>query len=134
MVKADMITSLKLVLKEKKYKKIRNYWYKVQNGMTFYLNIQGSAYSSDDFYVNLGCMLSLFNGKIPPIYEWDICRRVFVDGKQTNLELEEVMGLADRILVIYEGEIVGELNPKETNPQELGLYMSGAKRQGKEAE
>jgi len=51
-----------------------------------------------------------------------------------SLELDEVMGLADRIIVLYEGEIVGELNPKETNPQELGLYMSGAKRQGKEAE
>ena len=51
-----------------------------------------------------------------------------------SLEMDEVMGLADRILVLYEGEIVGELNPKQTTPQELGLYMSGAKRQGKEAE
>ena len=32
------------------------------------------------------------------------------------------------ILVMYEGEIVGELNPKETSPEELGLYMAGAKR------
>jgi len=45
-----------------------------------------------------------------------------------SLELEEVLNVSDRILVIYEGEIVGELNPKETTPQELGLYMSGAKR------
>jgi len=45
-----------------------------------------------------------------------------------SLELEEVMNVSDRILVIYEGEIVGELNPKEINVQELGLYMSGAKR------
>lgn len=45
-----------------------------------------------------------------------------------SLELEEVMNVSDRILVIYEGEIVGELDPKETSPQELGLYMSGAKR------
>lgn len=51
-----------------------------------------------------------------------------------SLEMDEVMGLADRILVIYEGEIVGELDPKQTTPQELGLYMSGAKRQRKEAE
>jgi len=29
---------------------------------------------------------------------------------------------------MYEGEIVGELDPKTTNVQELGLYMSGAKR------
>lgn len=45
-----------------------------------------------------------------------------------SLELDEVMNVSDRILVIYEGEIVGELNPKDTNVQELGLYMSGAKR------
>ncbi|MCD7754203.1 MAG: ABC transporter ATP-binding protein [Clostridiales bacterium] len=51
-----------------------------------------------------------------------------------SLELDEVMSLSDRILVMYEGEIVGELDPKKTNVQELGLYMAGAKRQtGKEA-
>ena len=45
-----------------------------------------------------------------------------------SLELEEVMNLSDRILVIYEGEIVGELNPKTTTIQELGLYMAGSKK------
>ncbi len=49
-----------------------------------------------------------------------------------SLELDEVMSLSDRILVMYEGEIVGELDPKKTDANELGLYMSGAKRQGKE--
>jgi len=47
-----------------------------------------------------------------------------------SYELDEVMSLSDRILVMYEGEIVGELNPKETNVEELGLYMAGAKRDG----
>lgn len=51
-----------------------------------------------------------------------------------SLEMDEVLGLSDRILVLYEGEIVGELDPKKTDAQELGLYMSGAKRMGKEAE
>ena len=46
-----------------------------------------------------------------------------------SLELDEVMNLSDRILVIYEGEIVGQLDPKTTTVQELGLYMAGAKRQ-----
>ena len=46
------------------------------------------------------------------------------------MELDEVMSLSDRILVLYEGEIVGELDPKKTNIQELGLYMAGAKRKG----
>ena len=45
-----------------------------------------------------------------------------------SLELDEVMNLSDRILVMYEGEIVGELDPKQTTVQELGLYMAGAKR------
>lgn len=45
-----------------------------------------------------------------------------------SLELDEVMNLSDRILVMYEGEIVGELDPKKTTVQELGLYMAGAKR------
>lgn len=48
-----------------------------------------------------------------------------------SLELEEVMNVSDRILVIYEGEIVAELNPKEVTVQQLGLYMSGAERQEK---
>ena len=47
-----------------------------------------------------------------------------------SLELDEVMSLSDRILVMYEGEIVGELDPKTTTVEELGLYMAGAKRKG----
>jgi len=45
-----------------------------------------------------------------------------------SLELEEVMNVPDRILVMYEGEIVGEFDPKTTTVEELGLYMAGAKR------
>ena len=45
-----------------------------------------------------------------------------------SLELDEVMNLSDRIYVMYEGKIVGELDPKKTTVQELGLYMSGAKK------
>ncbi len=49
-----------------------------------------------------------------------------------SLELDEVMNLSDRILVMYEGEIVGEFDPKTTDVQTLGLYMAGAKRMDKE--
>ena len=51
-----------------------------------------------------------------------------------SLELDEVMNLSDRILVMYEGEVVGEFDPKATTVQELGLYMAGAKKQAKEAQ
>jgi simple sugar transport system ATP-binding protein len=45
-----------------------------------------------------------------------------------SLELDEVMNVSDRILVMYEGEIVGEFDPKKVTIEELGLYMAGAKR------
>ena len=45
-----------------------------------------------------------------------------------SLELDEVMNVSDRILVIYEGELVGEFKPEEITVEELGLYMSGSKR------
>ena len=50
-----------------------------------------------------------------------------------SLELDEVMSVSDRILVMYEGQIVGELDPKTTTVEELGLYMAGAKRKEAEA-
>ena len=49
-----------------------------------------------------------------------------------SLELDEVMNLSDRILVMYEGEITGELDPHTTTVQEIGLYMAGARRQNPE--
>lgn len=47
-----------------------------------------------------------------------------------SLELDEVMNVSDRILVMYEGEITGEFDPKEVTVEELGLYMAGSKRKG----
>lgn len=47
-----------------------------------------------------------------------------------SLELDEVMNLSDRILVIFEGHIVAELDPKQITVQELGLYMAGSKKEG----
>jgi simple sugar transport system ATP-binding protein len=43
-----------------------------------------------------------------------------------STELEEIMALADRILVMYRGRIVAERRPDETTPAELGLFMAGA--------
>lgn len=58
------------------------------------------------------------------VHERDAGRAVLL----VSLELDEVMNVSDRILVMYEGEIVGEFDPKATTVEELGLYMAGAKR------
>lgn len=42
-----------------------------------------------------------------------------------SFELDEVMNVSDRILVMYEGKIVADVKPKDVTIQELGLYMAG---------
>jgi general nucleoside transport system ATP-binding protein len=44
-----------------------------------------------------------------------------------SLELDEILSLSDRVLVLYEGEIVGEFPPTVTE-EELGLAMTGGTR------
>jgi ABC-type uncharacterized transport system ATPase subunit len=44
-----------------------------------------------------------------------------------STELEEVMALADRLLVMYRGKIVAEVDPKAATPADVGLYMAGAR-------
>lgn len=46
-----------------------------------------------------------------------------------SLELDEVMNISDRIIVMHEGEIYAKLDPKKTTVEEIGLYMSGSKKQ-----
>ena len=45
-----------------------------------------------------------------------------------SAELEEIMTLSDRIVVMYEGEIVGTFRPETTTEEELGLYMAGSRK------
>ncbi len=42
-----------------------------------------------------------------------------------SVELEEIMSLSDRILVMFDGRIVGEISPDDANAQKLGLMMAG---------
>jgi len=43
-----------------------------------------------------------------------------------STELEEVMALSDRLLVMYRGKVVAELDPQQVTPADVGLYMAGA--------
>lgn len=42
-----------------------------------------------------------------------------------SFELEEILNVSDRILVLFGGQIVGETTPESTNDQQLGLMMAG---------
>lgn len=45
-----------------------------------------------------------------------------------SLELDEILNLSDRIAIINHGELIGIVNAKETNENEVGLMMAGIKR------
>ena len=47
-----------------------------------------------------------------------------------SLELEEALGISDRTMVIFEGQIVADVDPQKATYQELGLYMAGSRRGG----
>jgi simple sugar transport system ATP-binding protein len=60
---------------------------------------------------------------------WDQLRDARKAGMATLLisaDLEELIGLSDRLLVIFEGEIVADLDPAEATPEVLGTYMTGS--------
>ena len=42
-------------------------------------------------------------------------------------DLDEVLALSDRIIVIYEGEIMGQVVTEEASPEDLGLMMAGVR-------
>ncbi len=60
---------------------------------------------------------------------WEEIRRARGEGLAVLLlsaDLDELIGLSDRLMVILRGRLVAELDPQELTPEELGSYMTGA--------
>lgn len=51
-----------------------------------------------------------------------------------SFELDEILNVSDRILVVFDGQIVADVKPEETNERELGLLMAGSVREKEGAE
>lgn len=60
------------------------------------------------------------------VKERDAGRAVLV----VSTELDEVMSLADRVLVMYRGKIVADVDPKKVSHMDIGLYMAGSRPSG----
>ncbi len=61
---------------------------------------------------------------------WEELRKAREKGMAIVLisaDLEELIGMSDRLLVMLRGEITAELNPADTTPEKLGAAMTGAK-------
>ena len=61
---------------------------------------------------------------------WEHIKRARRDGLGVLLvsaDLDELIGLSDRIVVILRGELVGEFDPQDVTPQQLGTAMTGGR-------
>jgi ABC-type uncharacterized transport system ATPase subunit len=61
---------------------------------------------------------------------WDVIRSSREDGMATLLvsaDLEELIGLSDRLLVMLRGRVVADLDPATVTPADLGSYMTGVR-------
>jgi simple sugar transport system ATP-binding protein len=82
--------------------------------------------SNADFLLSVQLTRGLDVGAIEYIHQQILQQRD--EGKAIlliSLELDEILKLSDRILVMFEGKIVKELNPTTTNQEEIGLFMAG---------
>ena len=62
---------------------------------------------------------------------WEKLRKSRDEGLSVLLisaDLEELIGLSDRIIVFYQGKLVKELDAKNVTPEDLGGYMTGLKK------
>ncbi|MGI9611035.1 MAG: heme ABC transporter ATP-binding protein, partial [Acidimicrobiia bacterium] len=60
---------------------------------------------------------------------WEELKQARADGMGVLLisaDLDELIGLSDTIHVLFEGELVAQLDPHEVTPEVLGSYMTGA--------
>ena len=57
-------------------------------------------------------------------------KNIFLRGKAVllvSLELDEVLNVSDRIAVVNNGELIGIVDAKDTNENEIGLMMAGVR-------
>lgn len=102
--KAELVNELKLSLKSKGYKKKNLTWVKFNDDVAVVVNIQGSQYDTNDYYVNLGVYIKPMGSKeVPCISDCHLRERVDVRIKSTALLISiidkwaEWYGTADRI-------------------------------------
>jgi simple sugar transport system ATP-binding protein len=63
---------------------------------------------------------------------WEVIKKARREGLAVLLisaDLDELIGLSDTLLVMYDGQIVAQLDPNTVTPSELGSYMTGAHRE-----
>lgn len=70
MKKADFLAAIKPQLKQMGYRKKGNYWYRLQNDLIFCVNLQGSQWDPEDYYVEIGAASRNSSVEYPSLLYW----------------------------------------------------------------
>lgn len=92
MIKSEFIIEVAALLKARGYRKRGNYWYKSHNDLLLCVNVQGSQWDKDDYYVNIGAALALEDRKYPSELRWIIRYRCETkSGEDRNISPEDML-------------------------------------------
>lgn len=86
MVKNEFISEICAKMRELGYKKRGNYWYKAQKDLLLCINVQGSQWNKDNYYVEIGASIIHHDLKNPTVLGWYFRHRCKgQDGKELNI-------------------------------------------------
>ncbi len=91
MNKQEFISTVDSELKALGYKRNRNYWYKANLNCLICMNIQGSQWDKNDYYVEIGLSSLGEERKFLPILDWDIRHRCTGINGELNISPEDLM-------------------------------------------
>ena len=92
MIKLQFIAEIAALLKTQGFRKHRNYWYRIQNDLLLCVNVQGSQWDKNNYYVEIGAARLQESAKNPPVLSWLFCHRCKgPDGKDLNISLADCL-------------------------------------------
>ncbi len=102
MKKSEFIDAIKPVLKNDGYRKKGSYWYQQNGELLLCINVQGSQWDKNDYYVNIG--IAMFDSGdyylFPTLLHWKIVHRCFGRTGQLNIEPHELFTEVEKHLSI----------------------------------
>lgn len=97
MDKLTFISQIKPILKQKNYRKNGNYWYKTVNDYICCINVQGSQWDKDDYYVQIGFSISADKHANPSIMQWYCSHRCKGASGEVNILPQELLAVMEDV-------------------------------------
>ena len=97
MDKINFISQIKPVLKQQNYRKDRNYWYKTVDNHICCINVEGSQWDKDNYYVEIGFSLLSTGYKNPRLLQWYCRHRCVGEFGDRNILPSELLASMDSV-------------------------------------